>query len=147
MLKTFNFFLNTILQNGLLHNTEVLKQLYIQCTICTFTLKILPKTFAHVHFCSKFKFQHFYPLSFECHTYAVNPVIVDLRCVLVKTSLSLLSHMLWRKVFYSVVWQIVRYSLWINQHWFIHNECRTSIRLRNCITSSVKFDRENETAK
>ena len=39
-----------------------------------------------------------YPLLFEYHTYAVNPVTVDLRCVLVKTSLSRLSQMLWRKV-------------------------------------------------
>ena len=31
--------------------------------------------------------------------------------------------------------------------WLIHNEYRTSIRLHNCITSSVKFDRENEIAK
>ena len=74
-----------------------------------FALKILLKTFVHVQFCSKFKFQHFYPLLFECHTYAVNPVIVDLRCVLVKTSLSRLSQMLWRKVAYSVVRRIVRY--------------------------------------
>ena len=49
-----------------------------------FTLKILLKTFAHVQFSSKFKFQHFYPLLFESHTYAV----------LVKTSLSRLSQML-----------------------------------------------------
>ena len=81
-----------------------------------FALKILLKTFVHVQFCSKFKFKHFYPLLFECHTYAVNPVIVDLRCVLVKTGLSRLSQMLWRKVVYSVVRRIVRYLLWINQH-------------------------------
>ena len=59
-----------------------------------FALKILLKTFVHVQFCSKFKFQHFYPLLFECHTYAINPVIADLRCVLVKTSLSRLSQIL-----------------------------------------------------
>ena len=81
-----------------------------------FNLKILLKIFVHVQFCSKFKFQYFYPLLFECYTYAVNLVIVDLRCVLVKISLSCLSQMLWRKVVYSVVRRIVRYSLWINQH-------------------------------
>ena len=75
-----------------------------------FTLKILLKTFAHVQFSSKFKFQHFYPLLFESHTYAV----------LVKTSLSRLSQMLWRKVVYSVVRRIVRYFLWINQHLWIN---------------------------
>ena len=59
-----------------------------------FALKILLKTLVYAQFCSKFKFQHFYPLLFECHTYAINPVIADLRCVLVKTSLSRLSQIL-----------------------------------------------------
>ena len=38
-----------------------------------FALKILLKTLVYAQFCSKFKFQHFYPLLFECHTCAINP--------------------------------------------------------------------------
>ena len=81
-----------------------------------FTLKMLLKTFFYVQFCWKFKFQHFYPLLFECHTYAVNPVIVELSCMLAKSSLSQLPQILWRKIVYSAVRRIVQYSLRINQN-------------------------------
>ena len=35
----------------------------------------------------------------------------------------------------------------LSRCWLIHNEYRTSISLRNYITSYVNFDRENELAK
>ena len=116
MEKTFIFFLTQFYRMVYYIIDKCYNNYTFGALFACFALKILLKTFAHVQFCSKFKFQHFYPLLFECHTYAINPVIADLRCVLVKTSLSRLSQILWRKVVYSVVRRIVRYSLWINQH-------------------------------
>ena len=81
-----------------------------------FTLKILLKTLVYAQFCSKFKFlPPFIWMSHLCH----QSWIMDLRCVLVKTSLSRLSQILWCKIVYSVVRRIVRYLLWINQHHLI----------------------------